>query len=96
MDEPIQKLAQKYLPLANEILREAIRIPADYVDRSPDEGAISDADGNDQCVEQGRNRRPVHIPGNSTGGTRRRILMTSSPVISSLIPPAPADATESR
>ncbi len=38
MEERIQGLAQKYLPLAVEILREAIRIPADYVDRPADKG----------------------------------------------------------
>jgi hypothetical protein len=34
LDEKIAQLAEKYLPLAEEILREAIRIPADYVDSS--------------------------------------------------------------
>jgi acetylornithine deacetylase/succinyl-diaminopimelate desuccinylase-like protein len=38
MDEKISKLAQEYRPLAVEILKEAIRIPADYVDRPPEEG----------------------------------------------------------
>lgn len=34
LDEKIAQLAEKYLPLAEEILKEAIRIPADYVDTS--------------------------------------------------------------
>ncbi|HYM60650.1 MAG TPA: peptidase dimerization domain-containing protein, partial [Thermoanaerobaculia bacterium] len=38
MDEKISRLAQQYRPLAVKILKEAIRIPADYVDRSPDDG----------------------------------------------------------
>jgi putative selenium metabolism hydrolase len=38
MDQKITTLAQRYLPLAVEILREAIRIPADYVDRPVEEG----------------------------------------------------------
>ncbi|HEX9259876.1 MAG TPA: peptidase dimerization domain-containing protein [Acidimicrobiales bacterium] len=38
LDERVAELAARYLPLAVGILREAVRIPADYVDRSPDEG----------------------------------------------------------
>ena len=38
MDQKISKLAQEYRPLAVEILKEAIRIPADYVDKPPEEG----------------------------------------------------------
>ncbi len=38
MDERIRELAVEYRPIAMEILREAVRIPADYVDRSPEEG----------------------------------------------------------
>ncbi len=38
MDEKISKLAREYRPLAVEILKEAIRIPADYVGRPPDAG----------------------------------------------------------
>lgn len=38
LDQEVMRLATKYRPLAIEILREAVRIPADYVDRTPDEG----------------------------------------------------------
>lgn len=38
MDEKFSELANKYLPLAGELLREAIRVPADYVDRAPEDG----------------------------------------------------------
>jgi len=38
MDDKIAELATRYLPLASELLREAIRIPADYVDRPAEEG----------------------------------------------------------
>jgi len=38
MDQKISELAKKYLPLAGELLREAIRVPADHVDRPPEEG----------------------------------------------------------
>ena len=38
MDDAIRTLALEARPLAVEILREAIRIPADFVDRSPDDG----------------------------------------------------------
>ena len=38
MDEKIIELAKKYRSLAVEILAEAIRIPADYVDRPVDDG----------------------------------------------------------
>jgi putative selenium metabolism hydrolase len=38
LDERISQLARQYRPLAIEILREAIRIPADYVDRPADQG----------------------------------------------------------
>ncbi len=38
LDEKISRLAVQYRPLAVEILKEAIRTPADYVDRSPDDG----------------------------------------------------------
>jgi|GEM_PF-5852649 len=34
MDDRIRTLAAQYEPLAVEILAEAIRIPADYVDRA--------------------------------------------------------------
>jgi hypothetical protein len=43
MDDRISDLARLYRPLAVEILKEAIRIPADYVDRPPEEG------GDPQC-----------------------------------------------
>ena len=38
LDERIAELSKKYRPLAVEILKEAIRIPADYVDKPEDEG----------------------------------------------------------
>jgi len=38
LDDRVRELAQRYRPLAVEILREAIRIPHDYVDRPADEG----------------------------------------------------------
>ncbi len=38
MDEMVSKLARQYRPLVVEILKEAIRIPADYVDRPLEEG----------------------------------------------------------
>jgi len=38
LEAGITRLAERYRPLAVEILREAIRIPADYVDRAPDAG----------------------------------------------------------
>ena len=38
LDARVAELAAKYHPLAVEILKEAIRIPADYVDRPADKG----------------------------------------------------------
>ena len=38
LDARIAELAAKYLPLATEMLAEAIRIPADYVDKPVDQG----------------------------------------------------------
>ncbi len=38
LDQEIARLAAQYLPLAARLLREAIRIPADYVDRAPEDG----------------------------------------------------------
>ena len=38
LDARIVELAVKYRPLAEEILREIIRIPADHVDRPAEEG----------------------------------------------------------
>jgi acetylornithine deacetylase/succinyl-diaminopimelate desuccinylase-like protein len=38
LDARIAELSAKYRPLAAEILAEAIRIPADYVDKSPEQG----------------------------------------------------------
>ena len=38
LDEHVAELSERYLPLAAAILREAIRIPADYVDRPTEEG----------------------------------------------------------
>ena len=43
LDARIAELAAKYLPLASEMLKEAIRIPADYVDKSVEQG------GDPQC-----------------------------------------------
>ena len=38
LDQRVAQLAERYLPLAVRILKEAIRIPADEVDRSIEEG----------------------------------------------------------
>jgi putative selenium metabolism hydrolase len=38
LDQRIAELSEKYLPLAAELLKEAIRIPADYVDKPIEEG----------------------------------------------------------
>ena len=38
LSERVAELSEFYLDLASEILREAIRIPADYVDRADDDG----------------------------------------------------------
>ena len=38
LDERISELTRQYRPLAIEILKETIRVPADYVDRPVDEG----------------------------------------------------------
>jgi acetylornithine deacetylase/succinyl-diaminopimelate desuccinylase-like protein len=38
LDDQVAELAARYRPLAAKILKEAIRIPADYVDRAPEEG----------------------------------------------------------
>jgi putative selenium metabolism hydrolase len=38
LDHRVRALAQKYLPLAVSLLEEVIRIPADHVDKSADEG----------------------------------------------------------
>ncbi len=38
LDAAIAELAARYRPLAVAILKEAIRIPADYVDRAPEQG----------------------------------------------------------
>ena len=38
LNERIIELAAEYRPLAMELLREVIRIPADFVDRDPDDG----------------------------------------------------------
>jgi len=38
LDDRVAELAARYLPLAAQVLKEAIRIPADYVDRPPEQG----------------------------------------------------------
>ena len=38
LDAQVANLAHRDLPLAARLLREAVRIPADYVDRAPDDG----------------------------------------------------------
>eukprot|EP00771_Trimastix_marina_P003830 gnl/Trimastix_PCT/538.p1 GENE.gnl/Trimastix_PCT/538~~gnl/Trimastix_PCT/538.p1 ORF type:complete len:540 (+),score=175.93 gnl/Trimastix_PCT/538:77-1621(+) len=38
LDERISQLAQEYIPIARELLAEAIRIPADYVEKPVSEG----------------------------------------------------------
>ncbi|GIS36996.1 MAG: hypothetical protein Ct9H90mP9_0260 [Pseudomonadota bacterium] len=35
LDARISELSEKYLPPAVEMLKEVIRIPADYVDKNP-------------------------------------------------------------
>ena len=50
LDERMSQLAAKYRPLAVEILKEVIRIPADYVDRGPEEGG---------CFLYGRHFNPT-------------------------------------
>lgn len=42
LDQRVAALSEEYLPLAEEILREAIRIPADHVDLPPEEGGDPD------------------------------------------------------
>jgi len=42
LDSRVAELSAQYLPLAAEILKEVIRIPADYVDRAVDEGGDPD------------------------------------------------------
>jgi len=38
LDTRVAELAAKYLPLAVEMLKEVVRIPADYVNKAPDQG----------------------------------------------------------
>lgn len=38
LDERVAELAARYRPLAVAILKEAVRIPADHVDRPEEEG----------------------------------------------------------
>ena len=42
LDRRISELSLKYLPLAEELLKEVIRIPADYVDKPMDQGGDPD------------------------------------------------------
>ena len=42
LDARVQELSEKYLPVAVEILKECIRIPADYVDRAVEDGGDPD------------------------------------------------------
>jgi len=42
LDRRISELSEQYLPLAEELLKEAIRIPADYVDKPVDQGGDPD------------------------------------------------------
>jgi len=42
LEEKVLQLADRYQPLAVELLREAVRLPADYVDRPPAEGGDPD------------------------------------------------------
>ncbi len=44
LDARISELSEKYLPLAVEMLKEVIRIPADYVDKPLDQEEIRNAD----------------------------------------------------
>ncbi len=73
LDEKVAALAARYRPLAARILREAIRIPADYVDRPVERGrrsrsaasATTRARGSSTCgatiVEIGAVRRPEDV-----------------------------------
>ncbi|PIE19283.1 MAG: hypothetical protein CSA66_02555 [Proteobacteria bacterium] len=42
LDQRVAELADRYRPIAREILAEAIRIPADYVDKAADDGGDPD------------------------------------------------------
>ena len=42
LEDKILQLADRYRPLAVELLKEVVRLPADYVDRSPEEGGDPD------------------------------------------------------
>ncbi len=72
LDRRVAELARRDRALAEEILRECIRIPADYVDRPPEEGGdplcgLSNHEGprfrylRDKIVEIGAVRRPEDV-----------------------------------
>ncbi len=72
LDTRVAELSAQYLPLAAEILKECIRIPADYVDRPVDEGGdpdcgLSNHEGprleylHDKIIEIGAVRSPADV-----------------------------------
>ncbi len=72
LDEKVATLAARYRPLAARLLREAIRIPADYVDKPVEEGGdplcgLSNHEGprmeylKRAVVEVGAVRRPEDV-----------------------------------
>src|SRR4030042_380954 len=72
LDEKVAALAARYRPLAARILKEAIRIPADYVDKPVEEGGdplcgLSNHEGprmeylKRAVVEVGAVRRPEDV-----------------------------------
>jgi len=72
LDARVAEFAAKYRPLAASILAEVVRIPADYVDRSPEEGGdarcgLSNHEGprllwlKQRIVEIGAVRRPEDV-----------------------------------
>lgn len=81
MDDKIRALAASYTPLAIDILREAIRIPTDYVDRDPANGGdpscgLSNHEGprleylRDKVIEIGAVDRPEDVEFDAFGNLR--------------------------
>jgi putative selenium metabolism hydrolase len=81
LEDKILQLADRYQPLAVELLREAVRLPADYVDRSSEEGGdpecgLSNHEGprleylERQIVEHGAVAAPEDVGFDSFGNLR--------------------------